>query len=76
MAHLTGALVHSMQISLAGEKDTLKPFSDKLASCFQDPLIIRHGRGHVIPQLPPIDVEQIRMFLRQLQTAAPSTASL
>ena len=44
-------LIKVKSVHFIGEKDWLKVHSEKLASVFDEPLIIRHPQGHTVPRL-------------------------
>jgi hypothetical protein len=60
--------------ALAGDRDPIGRVADRLAGCFQNPEVIRHPRGHVIPSLPEDDVKRMRDFLEfvRVSVAKPS----
>ncbi|KAL1813427.1 hypothetical protein ACET3Z_023492 [Daucus carota] len=52
-----------------GAKDWLKLPSEKLASAFQDPLIINHPYGHTVPRLDEEAVKKIRDWIADVREA-------
>lgn len=54
-----------------GTRDPLKPWCETLPACFESPVIIRHGRGHVVPQLDEAQLQTLRSFL-STQLHSPS----
>uniref|UniRef100_A0A161ZXV7 Serine hydrolase domain-containing protein n=1 Tax=Daucus carota subsp. sativus TaxID=79200 RepID=A0A161ZXV7_DAUCS len=52
-----------------GAKDWLKVPSEKLASAFEDPLIINHPYGHTVPRLDEEAVKKIRDWIADVSEA-------
>ena len=48
----------------------VKRLTNLLIECFEHPVVVTHPRGHVIPQLPPPDLERVRAFLQAQQQGA------
>ncbi|KAF6163885.1 hypothetical protein GIB67_024740 [Kingdonia uniflora] len=46
-------------VHFIGEKDWLKLPSEDLATCFENPLIIRHPQGHTVPRLDEAAIETL-----------------
>ena len=52
---------------LYGTRDPMLRWCETLPECFEAPLIIEHGRGHVIPQLDKPQLDILRSFLQTQQ---------
>ncbi len=50
-------------LHVIGEADPIAPLSRRLAGAFLNPVVLEHGRGHVMPALPPEGVATLRAFL-------------
>ncbi|CAL8463976.1 g3511 [Coccomyxa elongata] len=67
--HATKIQAHSLHC--IGDKDFVKKWSHKLMDTFDNPLLITHPRGHVVPALEGESLEKLRSFLmaRQQESA-------
>ncbi|PSC70237.1 low CO2-induced aldose reductase isoform B [Micractinium conductrix] len=45
-------------LHVLGDRDPVKRLTNLLIECFEHPVVVTHPRGHVIPQLPPPDLER------------------
>lgn len=54
-------------LHIIGDRDPVKRLTNLLIECFERPVVVGHARGHVIPALPPADLERVRAFLRAQQ---------
>ncbi|KAK2079967.1 hypothetical protein QBZ16_002362 [Prototheca wickerhamii] len=52
---------------IIGDRDPVKQMTNYLIESFDDPLVINHTKGHVIPQLPPPDLQRLKDFIREQQ---------
>ena len=50
-------------LHVIGGADPIAPLSRRLAGAFVNPVVLEHGRGHVMPALPPEGVATLRAFL-------------
>ncbi|KAL3140879.1 hypothetical protein ABBQ32_005414 [Trebouxia sp. C0010 RCD-2024] len=57
-------------IHIIGDKDYVKEWSEFQLTKWQDPILIRHPRGHVIPRLEGEKLQVVRQFLQTQQMAA------
>lgn len=48
---------------MIGAKDEVKRWGERLAQRFEDPVIIEHPGGHVIPRLEETQLNTIKQFL-------------
>ncbi|KAK6942109.1 Serine hydrolase FSH [Dillenia turbinata] len=53
-------------VHFIGDKDWLKLPSEELATAFDNPLVIRHPQGHVVPRLDVVAVEKLRNWTREI----------
>ncbi|XP_051141911.1 uncharacterized protein LOC127258893 [Andrographis paniculata] len=53
-------------VHFIGEKDRLKIPSEDLATAFENPLIIRHSRGHQLPKLDEDAVKKLREWTEEI----------
>ncbi|KAK9801874.1 hypothetical protein WJX73_005674 [Symbiochloris irregularis] len=65
----TGSQLAVPSVHLIGDKDPIKLASHRLMDLFQNPLHIPHSKGHVVPALDAMQLEQLRGFL-QAQAAS------
>eukprot|EP00877_Chromochloris_zofingiensis_P004961 jgi/Chrzof1/14466/Cz09g03290.t1 len=49
---------------IIGHKDYIKEYSIELVRQFQAPIVIMHGRGHVVPNLEGMHLEVLRAFFK------------
>jgi hypothetical protein len=64
--HLDGcfnALQNVPSVHVIGDKDPVKRMTNMLIESFDNPIVINHPKGHVVPQLADGDVERMRAFL-------------
>ncbi|PIA30422.1 hypothetical protein AQUCO_05600106v1 [Aquilegia coerulea] len=54
-------------VHLIGQRDYIRPHGNKLLECFVDPLVIRHPKGHVIPELDEKGSDTMQMFLEKIE---------
>jgi len=57
-------------LHLIGDRDPVKRLTNLLIESFEHPVVVTHARGHVIPSLPPADLQRVRAFLQAQQQAA------
>lgn len=50
-------------LHVIGQADPIAPLSRRLAGAFVNPVVLEHGRGHVMPALSPEGVATLRAFL-------------
>jgi len=50
-------------LHVIGQADPVAPLSRRLAGAFANPVVLEHGRGHVMPALPPEGLATLRAFL-------------
>ncbi|DBA87420.1 TPA: hypothetical protein ACH3X1_004466 [Trebouxia sp. C0004] len=55
-------------VHIIGDKDYVKEWSEFQLTKWQDPILIRHPRGHVIPRLEGEKLKVMRTFLEAQQT--------
>lgn len=48
---------------MVGAKDEIKQLGERLAQRFDDPIIIEHPSGHVIPRLDEAQLNTTKRFL-------------
>ncbi|KAG6474426.1 esterase CBG03338-like [Zingiber officinale] len=61
-----------------GEKDFLRRNGEKLLEWFDDPVVIRHAKGHTVPRLDEDEsIERVAEFLRKIEDElAPGDAKI
>lgn len=64
------ALRNVPSVHIIGDKDPVKRMTNMLIESFDNPIVINHQKGHVIPQLGAADIERIRAFLIARQKAS------
>ena len=47
-----------------------RQMTNYLIESFDDPLVINHTKGHVIPQLPRPDLQRLKDFIREQQKSS------
>lgn len=52
---------------LWGTRDPVQRWCETLPERFEAPLVMKHGRGHVIPQLEQSELDVMRSFLHAQQ---------
>ncbi|GAQ79107.1 hypothetical protein KFL_000240390 [Klebsormidium nitens] len=57
-------------LHLIGDNDFMKLSSQKLASAFQNPTVVRHPQGHVVPKLDDAALKACQIFFARIQEAA------
>lgn len=53
--------VHALHI--LGDKDPIKAMTNRLIESFEKPVVIHHAQGHVVPALPPPELQRLRAFI-------------
>lgn len=48
---------------IIGDRDPVKPWTRLLIECFENPVVIEHERGHIVPPLEGKQLEKLRNFL-------------
>lgn len=56
-------------LHIIGDKDPVKRLTNLLIDSFDQPVVINHTRGHVIPALAEPDLQRLRAFLQEQQEA-------
>lgn len=51
-------------VQCIGDRDPFKPWCDHYPPLWQNPVVIRHPKGHVIPPLEGEDLQRMRDFLK------------
>ncbi|MQM11565.1 hypothetical protein Taro_044472 [Colocasia esculenta] len=51
-------------VHLIGEKDWLKQPGEELAAAFDNPLVLRHPKGHTVPRLDETAVKQLKEWTK------------
>lgn len=64
------ALKSIPSVHVIGDKDPVKRMTNMLIESFDNPIVINHPKGHVVPQLSDGDVERMRAFLIARQKAS------
>ncbi|KAG2446703.1 hypothetical protein HYH02_008268 [Chlamydomonas schloesseri] len=60
-----GGLLRRPTCHFIGAADPMRSRSEQLASRYQEPIVLHHQQGHVVPRLPADAKEQLRTFLQQ-----------
>jgi len=55
-------------LHIYGDRDNILEHCRQLADVFENPVVIRHTRGHVIPKLNGIQLAVLRAFLAEFLT--------
>jgi hypothetical protein len=70
-------------VHIIGDRDPVKRMTNHLIEAFDNPLVINHSRGHVIPPLVGEDLAKLRKFLEdqrekvtQQQSSPPSSTGI
>ena len=50
---------------LYGSHDPVKIYTNGLIRCFEDPVVVQHERGHVVPKLGVVDEAALVAFVRR-----------
>ncbi|KAG7668897.1 hypothetical protein Ndes2526B_g00612 [Nannochloris sp. 'desiccata'] len=61
------ALAPVPAVHIIGDRDPVKRMTNHLIEAFNNPLVINHSRGHVIPALTGEDLAKLRKFLEEQQ---------
>ncbi|KAL4421601.1 hypothetical protein ABPG75_010892 [Micractinium tetrahymenae] len=64
------AMQPAPSLHIIGDRDPVKPLTNLLIESFDRPVVVTHARGHVIPALPPADLQRVRAFLQTQQQGA------
>ncbi len=59
------ALAPVPAVHIIGDRDPVKRMTNHLIEAFDDPVVINHSRGHVIPPLVGEDLAKLRKFLEE-----------
>jgi hypothetical protein len=59
------ALAPVPAVHIIGDRDPVKRMTNHLIEAFDDPVVINHPRGHVIPPLVGEDLAKLRTFLEE-----------
>ncbi|KAL6771888.1 hypothetical protein ACKKBG_A28170 [Auxenochlorella protothecoides x Auxenochlorella symbiontica] len=70
LEYLYGSLHDVESCHIVGDRDPIKNMTNHLIESFDNPIVINHTRGHVVPQLAGHDLTTLRDFL-QAQLAHP-----
>jgi hypothetical protein len=57
---------------LYGSHDPVKIYTNGLIRCFEDPVVVQHERGHVVPKLGVADEAKLVAFIRRWAKGAAS----
>jgi len=57
-------IIKCSSLALLGRKDWMRPFGQELLKSFQDPVVIEHRYGHVVPKLDETESAAVAQFLR------------